>query len=65
MRLKDSAAAKNMQKKWGRRDLGSFRRIMAWHRANTTSKQLGAIPGVGPALATALAASIADPKAFR
>jgi transposase len=41
------------------------RRIMAWHRANATSKRLDAIPGVGPALATALVASIADPKAFR
>src|ERR1700741_87631 len=41
------------------------RRIMAWHRANATSKRLDAIPGVGPALATALVASIADPGAFR
>ena len=41
------------------------RRIIAWHRANATSKRLDAIPGVGPALATALVASIADPKAFR
>jgi transposase len=41
------------------------RRIMAWHRSNTTSKRLDAIPGVGPALATALVASIADAKAFR
>ena len=41
------------------------RRIMAWHRSNETSKRLDAIPGVGPALATALVASIADPKAFR
>jgi transposase len=41
------------------------RRIIAWHRSNVTSKQLDAIPGVGPALATALVASIADPKVFR
>jgi transposase len=41
------------------------RRIIAWHRSNATSKQLDAIPGVGPALATALVASIADPRAFR
>jgi transposase len=41
------------------------RRIMAWHRSNETSKRLDDIPGVGPALATALVASIADPKAFR
>jgi transposase len=38
---------------------------MAWHRSNETSKRLDAIPGVGPALATALVASIGDPKAFR
>jgi transposase len=41
------------------------RRIMAWHRSNELSKRLDAIPGVGPALATALVASVADPKAFR
>jgi transposase len=41
------------------------RRINAWHRSSATSKRLDAIPGVGPALATALVASIADPKAFR
>jgi len=42
-----------------------FDRIMAWHRPNETSKRHDAIPGVGPALATALVASIADPRAFR
>ena len=41
------------------------RRIMAWHRSNAASRRLDAIPGVGPALATALVASVADPKAFR
>jgi transposase len=41
------------------------RQIMAWHRSNATSKRLDEIPGVGPVLATALVASIADPKAFR
>jgi transposase len=41
------------------------RKIMAWHRSNETSKRLDEIPGVGPALATALVASVADPKAFR
>jgi transposase len=41
------------------------RRIMAWHRSNETSKRLDEIPGVGPALATALVASVADPRAFR
>src|SRR6201987_2317424 len=41
------------------------RRIIAWHRSDATSKRLDAIPGVGPALASALVASVADPKAFR
>ena len=41
------------------------RRIMAWHRSNETSKRLDEIPGVGPVLATALVASVADPRAFR
>ena len=39
--------------------------IVAWHRSNETSKRLDEIPGVGPALATALVASVADPRAFR
>jgi transposase len=41
------------------------RKIMAWHRSNETSKRLDEIPVIGPALATALVASIAHPKAFR
>ena len=41
------------------------RMILAWHRSSETSRRLDDIPGVGPALATALVASIADPKAFR
>jgi transposase len=41
------------------------RMIMAWHRSSEASRRLDDIPGVGPALATALVASIADPSAFR
>ena len=41
------------------------RMIAAWHRSCETSRRLDEIPGVGPALATALVASIADPRAFR
>src|SRR5437868_7692905 len=41
------------------------RMITAWHRSNETSQRLDAIPGVGPALATALVASVANPRAFR
>ncbi|MGB8586192.1 MAG: hypothetical protein WCD87_11125 [Pseudolabrys sp.] len=40
------------------------RMIIAWQRSHEASKRLDAIPGVGPVLATALIASIADPKAF-
>jgi transposase len=38
---------------------------MIWHRSNETSRRLDAIPGIGPTLATALVASVADPRAFR
>src|SRR5262249_3038010 len=41
------------------------RQIMLWHRSHETSKRLHEIPGVGPAPATALTASIAAPKACR
>ena len=41
------------------------RMIMAWHRSNQTSKRLHYIPGGGPMLATALVASMADPRTFR
>ena len=41
------------------------RLIRTWHRSSEASKRLDAIPGVGPVLATALVASVADPKAFR
>jgi transposase len=41
------------------------RMIVAWHRSNKMSKRLDELPGVGPALATALVASVADPRAFR
>ena len=41
------------------------RMIIAWHSSNQTSKRLNCIPGVGPLPATALVASVADPKTFR
>jgi transposase len=41
------------------------RRLVEWHRSDETCKRLDAIPGIGPALATALVASVADPRAFR
>jgi transposase len=39
--------------------------IMAWHRSSEASRRLDEIPGVGPVLATALVASVADPNMFR
>ena len=41
------------------------RMIVAWHRSSETSRRLDDIPGVGPVLATALVASVANPKMFR
>src|SRR5271170_142153 len=41
------------------------RMIRAWHRSSEASRRLDDIPGIGPVLATALVASVADPKAFR
>jgi transposase len=41
------------------------RRINTWHRSSETSRRLDDLPGVGPALATALVASVPEPKAFR
>ena len=41
------------------------RMIMAWHRSNKMSIRLDQCPGVGPVLATALVATVADPKIFR
>src|ERR1700683_250376 len=39
--------------------------IRAWHRSSEMSKRLDDCPGIGPVLATALVATVADPKAFR
>jgi transposase len=41
------------------------RMIRAWHRSSEISMRLDECPGVGPVLATALVATVADPKAFR
>src|SRR4051812_9236021 len=34
--------------------------ILAWHRANPVSKRLAKIPGIGPVIATAIVATVAD-----
>jgi transposase len=41
------------------------RMIRAWHRSSKMSMRLDDCPGIGPALATALVATVADPKVFR
>src|SRR3984893_12899117 len=41
------------------------RRITAWHRSSEASRRLDEIPGVGPMLATALVASVAERSSFR
>jgi len=40
-------------------------RLMAWHRANATSRRLAQIPGVGPIGATALVMKAPNPRLFR
>ena len=39
-------------------------KLMAWHRANATSRRLAQIPGVGPIGATALVMKVLDPRLF-
>jgi transposase len=41
------------------------RQLLAWHRQNAASQRLETIPGVGIITATALAASVPDPSAFK
>lgn len=41
------------------------RMIRAWHRSSEVSRRLEECPGVGPVLATAVVATVADPKVFR
>lgn len=38
--------------------------IHSWHRSNEASRRLESIPGIGPIIASALAATVADPGAF-
>ena len=46
--------------------IGSIeKRIMAQHRKNEASRRLETIPGIGLIGATAIAATVTDPKAFR
>ena len=38
---------------------------MAWHRNNPVSQRLASIPGIGPIIATALAATVVEPIGFK
>ena len=40
-------------------------KLLAWHRANETSRRLAQIPGIGPVIASLLVMKTPDPRAFR
>ena len=39
--------------------------VLAWHKNNPVSQRLATIPGIGPIIATAIAATVPDPSVFR
>jgi transposase len=41
------------------------KQLMAWHKSNPVSQRLATIPGIGPIIASAIAASVAEPSGFR
>jgi transposase len=41
------------------------KQVLDWHKNNPVSQRLATIPGIGPIIATAIAATIADPNTFR
>ena len=49
----------------GRRIVELDTRITAWHKDNPVSRRLATIPGIGPLIATAIVATVPDPKVFR
>jgi transposase len=38
--------------------------ILSWHQASDASRRLATIPGIGPVIASAIAASVPDPSIF-
>lgn len=40
------------------------KRLHGWHRSNEVSQRLATTPGIGPMIATALVATVGDPKHF-
>jgi transposase len=47
------------------RIVGLEKQVLAWHKSNPVSQRLAAIPGIGPIIATAIAATVTDPNTFR
>ena len=41
------------------------KQLMAWHNSNPVSQRLATIPGIGPIIATAIAATVVEPSGFR
>jgi len=41
------------------------KQLTAWHRSNPVSQRLASIPGIGPIIATALAATVVEPIGFK
>ena len=41
------------------------KQLLAWHKSNSVSQRLATIPGIGPIIATAIAATVVEPSAFR
>ena len=41
------------------------KRVHGWHRSNEVSMRLATTPGIGPMTATALIATVGDPKHFK
>ena len=39
--------------------------VLAWHKSNPVSQRLATIPGIGPIIATAIAATVTEPNIFR
>jgi transposase len=41
------------------------KQLMAWHKSNPVSQRLATIPGIGPIIATAIAATVVEASGFR
>src|SRR5438067_5463811 len=41
------------------------KQLMAWHKSNPVSQRLASVPGIGPIIATAIAASVVEPSGCR